>query len=520
MGSTAEQPTDAEENPLAKLRAWQRFHVRLTGLYGGTVLLCLLLIGLIFYKSGVDAEIQGLQQRLLAMVTSLASSIDGERLTRIPLEATDPTAFHLAIRERFAEVAKLDPDVESIYVLRPTREPTKLRFLVDYVKTGEAGKPGEEYDATDIPVMIKGFSAPAVEQEPYTDEFGTTLSGYAPIFDSAGKSIGIVGADVQATRLQLLERQVRQVVLLVFGIAVLLVGLVSLAVAHSVRTPLTRIINATAAVARGNYNTLIDLPRKDEFGLMGQHFNSMVAGLKDREFIRETFGRYVSPEVANAVLNTDKMPQLGGEERVVSVLFSDLRGYSTLAERLPPVAVVEMMNQYLTEMHALIDKYHGCVIEFMGDAILAVFGAPYYQPDHSENALRCAMEMRDHLVELNEKWSHSGLARYWKGKELDRWGARIGIHTGPVVAGNVGSPTRFKYTVIGDTVNVASRLETLNKELNTDILLSDDVYAHLPEDLLLHIKSRGPHQVKGREQSVNVYSVEPLHGAKIIKFSK
>jgi len=191
-----------------------------------------------------------------------------------------------------------------------------------------------------------------------------------------------------------------------------------------------------------------------------------------------------------------------------------------MAERLPPVAVVEMLNEYLGEMNLLIDKYHGCVIEFLGDAILAVFGAPYYQPDHSENAVRCAMEMRVRLAELNQRWSQSGLARYWKGKTLDNWGVRIGIHCGPVVAGNIGSPTRMKYTVIGDTVNVAARLETLNKHLHTDILLSDEVYDHLPDELVGNMKDQGQHQVKGREQSVSVYSLEELHAAKVIKFSK
>lgn len=507
-------------NPLVKLRTWQRFHVRLTGLYGGTVLVCLLLIGMIFYQSGVSAEIQGLQKRLLAMVSSLAASVDGDKIGAIPLDSSEVSSFHRAIKQRFQEVADLDPDVETIYILRPTTEPTKLRFLVDYVKNGDEGKPGDAYDATDIPIMLKGFATPTVEDEPYTDQFGTTLSGYAPIYNSTGKSVGIVGADVAISRLVLLERQVRNVVLLVFGIAVFLVSLVSLAVARSVRAPLTKIIDAASAVAKGNYNTRIDLDRKDEFGIMSTHFNNMVHGLKDREFIRETFGRYMSHDLANAVLNTEKMPQLGGEERVVTVLFSDLRGYSTMAERLPPVAVVEMLNEYLGEMNLLIDKYHGCVIEFLGDAILAVFGAPYYQPDHSENAVRCAMEMRVRLAELNQRWSQSGLARYWKGKTLDNWGVRIGIHCGPVVAGNIGSPTRMKYTVIGDTVNVAARLETLNKHLHTDILLSDEVYDHLPDELVGNMKDQGQHQVKGREQSVSVYSLEELHAAKVIKFSK
>lgn len=510
---------ESEALPLEKLKGWQRFHIRLTALYGGTVFICLLLIGLIFFQSGVTAEVSGLQKRLRALVTSLAASIDGDQFAPIPLESTELTTFQAQLRERFKDVATLDPDVATIYILRPTAEPTKLRFLVDFVKDGESGEPGEEYDAADIPVMLKGFSTPAVEDEPYTDEFGTTLSGYAPILNSKGRSVGIVGADVNVSRIDDLRNEVLYVVLTVFGIATLLIGLVSLAVARSVRVPLTKIINATAAIARGDLSKRIDMQRKDEFGLMSKHFDNMVDDLKDREFVRETFGRYVSPGVAESLLKNEQQPQLGGEERVVTVLFSDLRGYSTISEKLPPTVVVDMMNEYLGEMNVIIDRYHGCVIEFLGDGILAVFGAPYYLPDHSESAVRCAIEMRQRLAALNAKWDRSGLSRYWKGKGIDQLEVRIGIHHGPVVAGNLGSPTRMKYAVIGDTVNVAARLETLNKELHTNILVSEDVYGHLPNDLNCNIEEQGSHKVKGREQSVQVYSLNVEDSAKVIPFA-
>ena len=192
---------------------------------------------------------------------------------------------------------------------------------------------------------------------------------------------------------------------------------------------------------------------------------------------------------------------------MVTVLFSDLRGYSTISEQLPPVQVVEMLNTYLGAMNLLIDAHHGCVIEFFGDGILAVFGAPYHMSDHSEQAVLCAMEMRERLILLNQEWKNSEVSRFLKGCGMDQLGVRIGIHTGRVVAGNLGSPTRMKYAVIGDTVNVAARLETLNKELGTDILVSGEVHAHLPDEIAKNMQAHGQHKVKGREQSVLVYSI-------------
>ena len=494
-------------NPLENLRTWQRFHFRLTLLYGGAVMLCLVLLGGVFYKVGYDNELVALQKRLLAVVTSLAASIDVNQISAVSVEATEMTSYHQQMVKRFENVASHDPDVETIYVLRPTLEPTKLRFFVDFTKDGEPGAPGELYDATDIPVMIKGFSAPAVEDEPYTDEFGTTLSGYAPVIGQDGKSVALVGIDVDVSRINQIQSDVLWNILSVFGIAAIILAAVSIIVARSVRKPLTQIINAAGMIARGELDTRLRLKRSDEFGLMSRHFDDMAEGLQERDFIRETFGRYVSEGVAKALLDHRENLQLGGEERVVTVLFSDLRGYSTISEQLPPVQTVEMLNKYLGAMNELIDEHHGCVIEFIGDAILAVFGAPNVVPDHSEQAVRCAKKMRARLVDLNKEWDSSGLSRYWKGCGMEQLGARIGIHTGRVVAGNLGSRTRMKYAVIGDTVNVASRLEGLNKELKTDILLSMDVYAHLPEDLISDIVDQDEHKVKGREQKVRVYSV-------------
>ncbi len=496
----------AVADPLLRLRAWQRFHLRLTGLYGGTVLLSLALIATIFYFYSVNSELTHLQRRLLTTVTGLAATVSPERLAEVALDAQAATAYHEELRTRFAAAAHTDSDIQSIYLLRLTDQPGRLRFFIDFVKDGALATPGDEYDATALPVLQSGFNAPAVEDEPFRDEFGLTLSGYAPVRDATGKGVALVGADVQASRIEVMKHDVLWVTLAVFGIAAMLLGVISLAVARSVRDPLTRIIDATAAVARGELTTRLGLDRRDEFGLMSRHFDKMAEGLQDREFIRATFGRYVSEDVARELLEHRDSAARGAEEREVTILFSDLSSYSTICEHLPPAQLLDMLNQYLGAMNALIDAHHGCVIEILGDAILAVFGAPYFREDHPQQALSSALAMRDRLVELNGEWQASGLAQCWTKSGIAQLKARIGVHTGRVVAGSMGGETRMKYAVIGDAVNVASRLETLNKELATDVLISAEVYQRLPIELARIMGERGAFRVKGRAQEVRVYA--------------
>lgn len=507
-----------DSSPLHKLRAWQRFHLRLTALYGGAVTLSLLLIAIIFYHYSVRAEIEHLQKRLVTTVTGLAASIDPERVAAIPVDATEASDYHVALRARLAAAAAGDVDIQSIYVLRPTGEHGKLRFLVDYVKNSKVAVPGEAYDATELPVLLQGFERPAVENEPFRDDFGLTLSGYAPVRDKSGAGIALVGADVEASRLDVMRRDVLWVTFGVFGVAVILLGAISLIVAHSVRRPLSRIITATAAISRGELETRLGLDRGDEFGLMSRHFDKMAEGLQEREFIRATFGRYVSEDVARQLLARRDQPLLGGAEHAVTVLFSDLSSYSTICEHLPPAQLMDMLNEYLGQMNLLIDEYQGCVIEFLGDAVLAVFGAPHVRADHAPQAVRCALAMLDRLTHLNEEWRRTGLARCWTERGIRELKARIGVHSGRVVAGSLGGATRMKYAVIGDAVNVAARLETLNKALGTDLLISADTYAALPGDITNRFEPRGSHHVKGREQEVEVFAAvrPPLHQDPIV----
>src|SRR3989449_6473783 len=176
----------------------------------------------------------------------------------------------------------------------------------------------------------------------------------------------------------------------------------------------------------------------------------MVEGLRQREIIRNAFGRYVSPEVARAVLESPGGLALGGRKREITVLMSDLRGYTRFAEHGDPAGVMAVLNDYLGRMADIVIAHGGTINEFIGDAIFAVFGAPIAHPDHAERAAATALAMQRALGEINVGHVARGLPRFEMG---------IGVNTGEAVVGNIGSEQRTKYAVVGSAVNLAGRLE-------------------------------------------------------------
>ncbi len=227
------------------------------------------------------------------------------------------------------------------------------------------------------------------------------------------------------------------------------------------------------------------------------------------DHVRHVFGRYVAPDVVNEILADVSKLELGGEVRDVTILFTDIRGYSTLSEAMSPTQVIGLLNEFFGVMSRVLEEHGGTIIEFEGDAILAVFGAPSDQPDHADRAVRTGLAMLDAVQGLNAHWEASGTARFWQDVGLPDFKIRIGIHSGTVVAGNVGSETRAKYAVIGDTVNTAARVETLNKTLRTVLLLTRQTHDRL-QALEAGTVELGSHEVRGRGEPVEVFTVQGL----------
>jgi adenylate cyclase len=223
---------------------------------------------------------------------------------------------------------------------------------------------------------------------------------------------------------------------------------------------------------------------------------------RQKRYIRGMFGQYMSESVINHLLEHPEKLKLGGERRHVTLFFSDLAGFTTISERLDAEAVVGLLNEYLSLMTQIIMDAGGAVDKFEGDAIMAFWGAPLDQADQAVRACRAALGQRAALTELNRRFAQLGLP------EL---GMRIGLHTGEAIVGNLGSQKRFDYTVIGDTVNLASRLEGLNKFYGTAIMASEVTAAECGPEI--EFRELDLVAVKGRAAPVRVFEVLALKGA-------
>jgi len=219
----------------------------------------------------------------------------------------------------------------------------------------------------------------------------------------------------------------------------------------------------------------------------------------EKRYLKLAFQRYVPPAVVDDIARDPGKLRLGGEKRELTVLFSDIRGFTTLSEAMDPEALVRLMNRYFTAMTERVFEQRGSLDKFIGDAVMAVFGAPLADARHAEHACRAALSMVAALGELQSQWREEGLPRVDIG---------IGINSGPVIVGNMGSVDRFNYTVVGDAVNLASRLEALNKTYGTTILVSDSTRSQIG-DVGCPVREIDRVRVRGREQPVSVFELMP-----------
>ena len=229
------------------------------------------------------------------------------------------------------------------------------------------------------------------------------------------------------------------------------------------------------------------------FGGVGYQY--FVEGREKRK-MRKLFGQYVSRDVCEQLVANPGLARLGGQRRDMTVLFSDIRGFTALSERGQPAEIVGMLNEYFTRMVEIVFRHHGTLDKFVGDMVMALFGAPLDDPKHADHAVEAALEMLDALHELNVRWRAAG------APELD---IGIGINTGPMIAGNIGSEAIMSYTAIGDAVNLGSRLESLNKEYGTRIIISKTTRDRLSG--VYRLRPLGDVVVKGKTQPVAIFEL-------------
>jgi class 3 adenylate cyclase len=283
-----------------------------------------------------------------------------------------------------------------------------------------------------------------------------------------------------------------------FAVAALVAGLVSLIVAallaRSVTRPLAGVLDAVQKIRGGDLTARTSVDGHDEIGRLGVAVNEMAQGLQDRDRIKEIFGRYVTTQVSQELLS--KEITLGGERRRVTLLFSDIRNFTSMSEAMTPEENITFLNEYFSEMVDAVFEQHGVLDKFMGDGMLVSFGTLDDTAEHERRAVMTALRMKARLGKINaERAIH----------DTPPIAIGIGIHTDEVIVGNIGSRKRLEYTVIGDGVNTCSRVEGLNKEFGTTILITQNTYDVVREHFECRPMPEAP--LKGKTKVPRVFEV-------------
>ncbi|MEE9328191.1 MAG: adenylate/guanylate cyclase domain-containing protein [Cocleimonas sp.] len=288
--------------------------------------------------------------------------------------------------------------------------------------------------------------------------------------------------------------KLRNIMLGLFGLGLMFAVISIFYIARSLSRPLESLTQTVKKIDEGDYQQTDILCRKDEIGTLSSAVNRMSKGLKERDQVRNLLGKVVSPEIATELLS--KKIDLGGENREATILFSDIRKFTGFCEKSEPKEILNLLNRYLGGMTKAIESHKGVIDKYIGDAIMALFGVPVELDNAPEQSINAALAMVKALGALNNELEKEALNPIHMG---------IGINTDMVVAGNMGSVNRLNYTVIGDGVNVASRLEGLTKYFGVSIIVSESTAMACPDILF---RDLGSVQVKGKKQGIRIY--EPL----------
>jgi class 3 adenylate cyclase len=265
------------------------------------------------------------------------------------------------------------------------------------------------------------------------------------------------------------------------------------------------ISQAAGNVARGDYGDPLPQKSQDEIGQLIGSFNAMVQGLKERDFISNTFGRYVDQDIAGELMRQPEATRLGGEKREVAILISDIRGFTPLSESLSPEGIISILNHYFTHMIEAIRQHKGIIVDFFGDGIL-VFFDPLDESIETtvHRAIRCAIEMQNGMEAFNAEMRKEDLPELEMG---------IGLNAGQVVVGNIGSEARAKYGIVGSAVNLTERIQKMAK--GGEVVISDSIYRYSREHL--NIKKSFDAELKGVQGRIALYQVGGFHDVSLIR---
>ncbi len=443
-----------------------------------------------------------IRSKIISLVVNSEFVVNADDLeTYITSKGVTASAEQTALENHLMEMRDInrrsDVYAKHIFIIKFDPETSRYEYIISPIEKGKPTSPfGSPYDV-DYPIPSK-IDAPFVSTQVYTGEKISYLTGYGPIRNSEGQVIAILGVDVLTIEVITQLEKLLYYGLIAFVASILVAIIFAYFLSKLVTSSLGILCDTVKAVGKGDYAARSPLYTKDEFNELSIAINSMAKGLEERERLKMGFARYVSQHALSEIINLENPISIQGERKQVTVLFSDIRNFTAIAERLPPEEVLHLLNQYFADMIEVIFSYNGTLDKFIGDGLMVEFGAPLDDAKQEFNSVLTAIHMQLHLAKLRQKWRAEGKDELYMG---------IGIHTGLAVVGSVGSDRRMEYTAIGDTVNVASRLEQATKSLSKPILVSKTVYEKTKDYFTfedLHVID-----LPGRVEGIQVYALDP-----------
>jgi adenylate cyclase len=451
-------------------------------------------------KSTLEMEIH---RKARSMAATAAALLDPEAVKSIKRREDENTPAYARLQSELRRVRdnnrRNDTWLQRIFILKPAQQdPRVVEYAVDAEERFDyAHHPGDIYLRNDQPVDIglEGIEQLAQRLKGFQAGY---RSAFAPIRDSSGRLLAMIGV----TTLPAPESTIYGLGPSIWGacgITLLLTVLSATFLVRAVNRPLEGLRKLIEAVGSGDFSlaTSGGPPMTGEFGRVADSIRAMAAGLRERDTVKRAFSGYISRQVLDAIIAKGELPALKGERRRITVLFSDIRGFTTMSEAMPPEEVVQLLGEFFERMVEVILRHQGTIDKFLGDGMMVIFGAPLDDPYQEEHAVNAACEMQRELGALCAKWQAEGRATLRMG---------VGINSGAAIVGNIGTAEHMEYTAIGDTVNLAARLESATKDLGLEIVVSEHTYSAIRP--LFHWKSAGEIALRGRSEPVRAYTVE------------
>lgn len=458
----------------------------------GVVLLTSILFGAVTYPNIKGFIRDGIKERLSDAASIAALQVDAVKHSKLSVREDENKPEYKELQLVLRKIRDHGTGMRFVYTLRKN-ESGKIVFIVDAEeKETDVSHIGDVYE-TETSVKERAFIAPykpQVEDEFYTDKWGTWLTSYAPILDAEGNLDAVLAIDMSAEKVMAYERQYLMIFLGVVIVVSILVSIISLMISRRICQPMLLLEKDMAKMERFVLDDNLEVKsRIIEINNMAKAVDNMKNGLR-------SFKKYVPAELVSELITLHKEAELGAEKKQMTIFFCDIVGFTTISESMSPEELAQRMGVYFDGMTKIILKYNGTVDKYIGDSIMAFWGAPHLCDDQAVKACKATLECRQFVEELSEKWEKEGLTGFH---------TRFGINSGEAVVGNFGYSERLNYTVMGDNVNLASRLEGLNKQYGTKIMISESTYLQARHVIVGRILDRAV--VKGKTIGVTVYEV-------------